>query len=192
MESAVEFYEAVGFDVDRYDDGFAFVNWEHQNVFDLDLLPGTDPARNGAGCYVIVSEVDEWHRRLVAAGLPVTEPADMPWGMHEFTLTNPSMATTSGSASRRARTPRLANAAANARARTRPQQMDGVAQPRRPSPCVCPTAPAVAGRLESDPDHAASTKPAAEAPAARSRRRCAGCRAGGARSDASSLRLAGA
>jgi predicted enzyme related to lactoylglutathione lyase len=89
METAIPFYEAAGFDVERYDDGFAFVHWEHQSVFDLDLIPGTDPAQNGAGCYIIVPDVDEWHRRLRGAGLSVTEPADLPWGMHEFTLTDP-------------------------------------------------------------------------------------------------------
>jgi len=31
-----------------------------------------------------------WHARLVAAGLSVTPIEDMPWGMHEFTLTDPS------------------------------------------------------------------------------------------------------
>ena len=34
--------------------------------------------------------VDDWHGRLVEAGLPVTPIDDMPWGMHEFTLTDPS------------------------------------------------------------------------------------------------------
>jgi len=34
--------------------------------------------------------VDDWHARFVAARLPVTPIEDMPWGMHEFTLTDPS------------------------------------------------------------------------------------------------------
>ena len=33
---------------------------------------------------------DDWHARFVTAGLPVTAIDDMPWGMHEFTLTDPS------------------------------------------------------------------------------------------------------
>ena len=33
---------------------------------------------------------DAWHVRLQAAGLPVTEIADQPWGMHELALTDPS------------------------------------------------------------------------------------------------------
>ena len=31
-----------------------------------------------------------WHARVVAAGLNITSVEDRPWGMHEFTLTDPS------------------------------------------------------------------------------------------------------
>jgi hypothetical protein len=37
----------------------------------------------------VVHDVDDWHRRLHAAGLDVTVVEDMPWGMREFTLTDP-------------------------------------------------------------------------------------------------------
>jgi uncharacterized glyoxalase superfamily protein PhnB len=90
MVEAVRFCEAAGFDVEQYDDGFAFVHVNDQSVFDLDLAAGMDPATNHAGCYVITDEVDQWHARFVAAGLQVTPVEDMPWGMHEFTLTDPS------------------------------------------------------------------------------------------------------
>jgi hypothetical protein len=90
MVEAVRFCEAAGFDVEQYDDGFAFVHANDQSVFDLDLAVGMDPATNHAGCYVITDEVDEWHARFVARGLQVTPVEDMPWGMHEFTLTDPS------------------------------------------------------------------------------------------------------
>lgn len=90
MVAAVQFCEAAGLDVQRYDDGFAFVHLNEQSVFDLDLIPGMDPAANHAGCYVITDDVDAWHARLVAAGLNVSPVADQPWGMHEFTLRDPS------------------------------------------------------------------------------------------------------
>jgi predicted enzyme related to lactoylglutathione lyase len=90
MDEATRFYEAAGFDVRRYDDGFAFVTFEDQSVFDLDLHEHARPPTNGAGCYIITNDVDAWHRRFSAAGLDVTEVEDMPWGMHEFTLTDPS------------------------------------------------------------------------------------------------------
>jgi predicted enzyme related to lactoylglutathione lyase len=90
IDAATRFYETAGFDVRRYDDGFAFVSLRDQSVFDLDLVAATQPDTNGAGCYIITADVDDWHTRLVGAGLPVTGVEDMPWGMHEFTLTDPS------------------------------------------------------------------------------------------------------
>jgi hypothetical protein len=90
MDDAVNFCEAAGFDVQRHDDGFAFVQLDDQSVFDLDLIEGMDPATNHAGCYIITSDADAWRGRLLAAGLPVSALADQPWGMHEFTLTGPS------------------------------------------------------------------------------------------------------
>jgi len=90
MTVAVDFYEAAGFDVEKYDDGFAFVHLNEQSLFDLDLNPAVTADTNGAGCYMIVADVDGWHDRLTGAGLPVTPVEDMPWGMHEFTVTDPS------------------------------------------------------------------------------------------------------
>jgi uncharacterized glyoxalase superfamily protein PhnB len=90
MAEAVRFYEDAGFDVVKYDDGFAFVHFNDQSVCDLDLIEGMDPATNHAGCYVISEEVDTWHARFVDKGLSVTPVEDRPWGMHEFTLTDPS------------------------------------------------------------------------------------------------------
>ena len=90
MDEATRFCEAAGFDVERYDDGFAFVHHDDQSVFDLDLVAEMAPATNHAGCYIITNDVDAWHARMVTAGLPVTAIEDMPWGMHEFTLTDPS------------------------------------------------------------------------------------------------------
>ena len=96
LAEAVDFYERAGFGVRVYKededdpgDGFAFVAYDGQSVFDLDDQE-IDPAKNGAGCYLIVQDSDSWHARLAAAGLPVTAIEDQPWGMREFTLTDPS------------------------------------------------------------------------------------------------------
>jgi catechol 2,3-dioxygenase-like lactoylglutathione lyase family enzyme len=93
MPASIRFYEGAGFAVREYEPGggYAFVHFDDESVFDLDLAEvPIDPATNAAGCYVIVPEVDDWHARLTAAGLPVTALADQPWGMREFTLTDPS------------------------------------------------------------------------------------------------------
>lgn len=96
MAKAVAFYERAGFGV-RVDtddngetgDGFAFVDFDGQSVFDLDAAPELDPTASRAGCYLISNDADSWHTRMSAIGLPVTPIADQPWGMREFTLTDP-------------------------------------------------------------------------------------------------------
>jgi predicted enzyme related to lactoylglutathione lyase len=90
MAVAIRFFEAAGFDVEQYDDGFSFVQCNEQSVCNLALAEGLDPVSNHAGCYIITADVDAWHARFTAAGLNVTGVEDMPWGMHEFTLTDPS------------------------------------------------------------------------------------------------------
>lgn len=90
ISAAQAFYESAGFEVRAYDGGgFAFVSLEGESVFDLDEADGFDPAANRAGCYLIVAGVDAWHARLVELGAPVSELVDQPWGMREFTLTDP-------------------------------------------------------------------------------------------------------
>ena len=85
--AGVAFYERAGFGVRVYkeddDDpgeGFAFVDYDGQSVFDLDVVP-IDPASNGAGCYLIVDDPDAWHARISAAGFPVTDIGDTPWDL---------------------------------------------------------------------------------------------------------------
>ena len=97
LGAAVAFYERAGFGVRLYRDehgdgggGFAFVDFDGQSVFDLDAVEDFDPAANRAGCYLITDEADTWHARMSDARLPVTPLADQPWGMREFTLTDPS------------------------------------------------------------------------------------------------------
>jgi uncharacterized glyoxalase superfamily protein PhnB len=91
MAQAVSFYRAAGFDVRLYEGGgFAFVTHDDESVFDLDLIEHLDPAANAAGCYIIVPDVDGWHTRLSSIGLQTTALEDMPWGMREFRLTDPS------------------------------------------------------------------------------------------------------
>jgi hypothetical protein len=91
IDEATAFYESAGFDVRLYEGGgFAFVERDDESVFDLDLAERLDPDQNRAGCYLIVRDVDAWHSQLSSAGLPVTTLSDQPWGMREFTLTDPS------------------------------------------------------------------------------------------------------
>src|SRR5262245_41787261 len=91
IDEAVSFYESAGFDAHVYEDGgFAFVERDDESVFDLDHVAHVEPTTNAAGCYLIVPNVEDWHADLGSAGLPITPLVDQPWGMREFTLTDPS------------------------------------------------------------------------------------------------------
>ena len=89
MDEAANFYEAAGFNVDRYDDGYAFVEYADASVFDLGVEQ-VDPSTNRGSCYMIVTDPDSWHQRLSDAGLPVSAIEDQTHGMREFTLVDPS------------------------------------------------------------------------------------------------------
>ena len=90
MAETVAFWESAGFDVNRYDDGFAFVSFDEQSVFDLDLVEGFDPAANCAGCYIITNNTEDWHRHSTVAGMTGTSIGGMPWGLREFAVTDPN------------------------------------------------------------------------------------------------------
>lgn len=92
MAASVAFYRSAGFEVREYEGGgYAFVTYDDESVFDLDRTElAMTPATNGAGCYLIVPDVDAWHHRLQEGGHPVTSLEDQPWGMRECTLTDPS------------------------------------------------------------------------------------------------------
>ncbi|MBO0693178.1 MAG: VOC family protein [Acidimicrobiaceae bacterium] len=91
MDVAGAFYEKAGFDVRRHEGGgYAFVHVDDESVFDLDVSePPLERAANRSGCYLVTPRADEWHRRLSTDGLSVTAIEAKPWGMTEFTLTDP-------------------------------------------------------------------------------------------------------
>jgi len=92
MDESVAFYERAGFDVRRYEGGdYSFVTIDDESVFDLYVAQGPmDPTSNRAGCYLIVTDVDERRGRLTDLELDITVVEDQPWGMREFTLIDAS------------------------------------------------------------------------------------------------------
>ena len=89
LTEAISFYESAGFDTRAYGGGgFAFVEYQEESVFDLDQ--GEYTGETHAGCFLRVHNVDTWHAELTAKRLPVGPLQDMPWGMREFRLTDPS------------------------------------------------------------------------------------------------------
>lgn len=90
MDEAREFWTRAGVEVELYDAGYAFVLVGDTEVAHLRLNPGLDPVRNAAACYIHAGDPAGWHQRWAAAGLPVTDLKVQPWGMREFSVTDPS------------------------------------------------------------------------------------------------------
>ena len=72
MAASAAFYRSAGFDVREYEGGdYAFVSVDDESVFDLDRADvQISPESNGAGCYLIVPDVDAWHTRLADLRTP--------------------------------------------------------------------------------------------------------------------------
>jgi len=90
LAEAGALWARAGLTVEPYDQGYAFVLADGCEIVHLALHPSVDPATNPSACYIHVADVRDWHDRLAAAGLPVTEVRDEPWGMTEFSARDPS------------------------------------------------------------------------------------------------------
>ena len=93
MVEATACYRALGFEVEAYDDGYAWVRHAGAEVLHLRRVDGLVPSANAASAYLHVEAVDGWHAAIAGAeapGVVVGEVADMPWRMREFSFTDPS------------------------------------------------------------------------------------------------------
>lgn len=93
MTEAIAFYRRLGFDVERYDDGYAWVRTCGWEFFHLVASPDLGSGGGAAGAYIHVSDADEWHVALTAAAgddAAIGGVVDQPWGMREFAVTDPS------------------------------------------------------------------------------------------------------
>lgn len=81
VAASVEFHERAGFVRRHGGGGYAFVSHDDERIFDLDVAGrDLDAASNQSGC-----------QRLLGLGFPNRRPrGQAPWGMREFTLTDPS------------------------------------------------------------------------------------------------------
>ena len=94
VAAAVAFYRGLGFAVEAYDDGYAWVNQATgpaagDEVLHLARADDFDREANRAAGYLHVQDVDAWHGSWVDAGVDVSPLVDQPWGMREFTLRDP-------------------------------------------------------------------------------------------------------
>lgn len=90
MESAVAFYRQLGFEVQSYDPGYAWVLHIGEEILHLREVVDLDAAVNAASAYLHVGDVGGWRAAWSAAGVPVGAIEDQPWGMREFTVADPS------------------------------------------------------------------------------------------------------
>jgi catechol 2,3-dioxygenase-like lactoylglutathione lyase family enzyme len=90
MEAAIDFYRRLGLDVASFDQRYAWVRHRGDEVLHLRLVDGFDPATNSGSAYLHVRDVDLWWEAMTALGVEIERPDDMPWGMREFAVTDPS------------------------------------------------------------------------------------------------------
>lgn len=92
MSEACDFYRLLGFDVTAYDDGYAWVRSCGWEILHLRLVDAFEPDANETSAYLHVADVDAWRAAMAgtAGGHAVDAPQDTPWGMREFSFTDPS------------------------------------------------------------------------------------------------------
>ena len=98
LEETRQFYRRLGFEA--WWDGKA--PWDYEIVSRGNLVmhffleSGLAPGTNETSCYWRVADAGQLHAELSALQLPLsgiprlTAPIDQPWGMHEFTIVDPS------------------------------------------------------------------------------------------------------
>ena len=90
-----EFYELLGFKAGYQDDHYDILR-RGDLVVHLEARPHLRPGANETSCYWRVPDADALFREVAELGLPetgspsISEPADEPWGMREFTLRDPA------------------------------------------------------------------------------------------------------
>jgi uncharacterized glyoxalase superfamily protein PhnB len=90
MTAALDFWRRLGFEVESYDDGYAWVRNGGQELLHLAATDGLDPTRNRTAVHLHVQDASAWHRRWAETDVAVTPLVDQPWGMREFRTHDPS------------------------------------------------------------------------------------------------------
>ena len=92
MDASVAFYQRLGFNAKPYADGlnqYVFLVMDGLSMH-LGLSSAPEFQFNPCGVYFYVREADALYRRLVDAGVPcLFPPADKPWGLREFAVSDP-------------------------------------------------------------------------------------------------------
>lgn len=90
MSEAIAFYIKLGFEIENYDSGYAWVTNAGDEVLHLQLVADLDRDTNHSSGYFHVQDVDRWHAAWTGADVDVSALANQPWQMREFSLRDPS------------------------------------------------------------------------------------------------------
>lgn len=90
MENAVGFYRRLGFDIEPYDAGYNILSHSGDEILHLRVVEDLDPDKNAASVYFHVQDVDAVHGEWRENGIASGEVVDQPWGMREFSVTDPA------------------------------------------------------------------------------------------------------
>lgn len=90
LDEAEALHTALGLDVERYDDGYAWVRFGQHDLWHLRVVPDLDPLRNPTSIYLFVGELEAARRTLVELGLDPTPIEVTPWRMREMSVRDPS------------------------------------------------------------------------------------------------------
>jgi catechol 2,3-dioxygenase-like lactoylglutathione lyase family enzyme len=91
LDSALSFYTASGFAVERCNAGFAVLHGYGVRLFLARDATSTMPAVRGCNLRIVVDDVDAVYRRLTQAGLPISrEPDDRSYGLRDFCVDDPN------------------------------------------------------------------------------------------------------
>ncbi|MGH9090013.1 MAG: bleomycin resistance protein [Acidimicrobiales bacterium] len=115
LSETLSFFEVLGFETSRYDDGYGFIN-RHAIDIHYSTNPDHDPWEHAGSAYIAVDDVDRVHAEFVERGVwlvptrpppgfglelhrrweagesvaRITPLADESWGIREFVLVDPN------------------------------------------------------------------------------------------------------
>lgn len=90
LDEAEALHTALGLDVERYDEGYAWVRFNQHEVWHLRVVQDLDPSRNPTSIYLFLDELEVVRRALVELGLEPTPIEVTPWRMREMSVRDPS------------------------------------------------------------------------------------------------------
>jgi len=91
MESAIDFYESIGFTVEPWDKQYAWVKHCGKEWLHLRLVDSVE--NNQASAYLHVDDAAAWHRAMLEASGGRAQLGDYetkPWDKLEYSFTDPA------------------------------------------------------------------------------------------------------